>query len=93
MKIENEGFNNQKNGTYDIEHLNSRGQQCDEKPLPNHPDSGYHHADLSVIQYIKEKDRTEHKKYIFKVTGKFSKPHSNGILHLEIHNGVSRMTR
>ena len=24
MKIENEGFNNQKNGIYDIEHLNSR---------------------------------------------------------------------
>lgn len=23
-KIENEGFNNQKNGIYDIEHLNSR---------------------------------------------------------------------
>ncbi len=31
-KIENEGFNNQKNGIYDIEHLNSR----DSNALKNH---------------------------------------------------------
>ena len=28
MKIENEGFNNQKNGIYDIEHLNSRNSNA-----------------------------------------------------------------
>lgn len=27
-KIENEGFNNQKNGIYDIEHLNSRNSNA-----------------------------------------------------------------
>ena len=31
-KIENEGFNNQKNGIYDIEHLNSR----DSNAMKNH---------------------------------------------------------
>ena len=58
-KIENEGFNNQKNGIYEIEHLNSRNSNA----MKNH----------YLITQI-----TKHKKYIFKVTGKFSQTNSNG---------------
>lgn len=31
IKVENEGFNNQKNGIYDIEHLNSRDSNAMKK--------------------------------------------------------------
>ena len=84
-KIENEGFNNQKNGLYRIEHLNSYNSNA----MKNH----YlltQIADILMQLYIAwnsvyQRIETEHKKYIFLVTGKFSKTNSNirrCILHL-----------
>lgn len=50
----------------------------DEKSSSDYTDSRHYHANLPVIQSIKERDWAEHKKYIFMVAGKFSMTHSNG---------------
>lgn len=40
-KIENEGFNNQKNGIYDIEHFEQQRYKCDEESLSPDADGRY----------------------------------------------------
>ncbi|MCD8369432.1 MAG: hypothetical protein LUC94_03670 [Clostridiales bacterium] len=72
-KIENEGFNNQKNGIYDIEHLNSRNSNA----MKNH----YlltQIADIIMQLYLAWNPLVREigqsiKKYILKVIGKFSR--------------------
>ena len=71
-------------------------KKCNEKPLSADTDFGYSDADLSGVESIYKGAKTDNKKYIFKATGKFSNNNSNGrrcILHFQIHNSVSRITR
>ena len=77
-KIENEGFNSQKNGIYNIEHLNSRNSNAMKKPLSPHSDIRYFNAAVSGMESRIKETKTEHKKYIFKATGKFPTTNSNG---------------
>ena len=78
-----------------MEHLNSKNSQA----MKNH----YLLTQISDIlmqlylawnPYIKE--LKQRKKYIFRVTGKFSTTNSNGrrcILHFQIHNDISESIR
>lgn len=48
------------------------------------------------MESIYKRAEADNKKYIFRATGKFSQTNSNGrrcILHFQIHNGVSGITR
>lgn len=66
--------------------------KCDEKPLSNNANIRYTDATISGVESICKGTKTDNKKYIFRVTGKFSQTNSNGrrcILHFEIHNSVS----
>lgn len=59
-------------------------------------DFGYPHAALSGMESIYKRIEADNKKYIFWVTRKFSRTDGNGrrcILHFQIHNCVSGITR
>ncbi len=47
------------------------------KSLSSDADSRHYHADLSGMESGTERNKTEYKKYIFKVTGKFSRTDNN----------------
>lgn len=66
------------------------------KSLSADPDFRYPDAALSGMESVYKRAQTDSKGYIFRVTGKFSQTDSNGrrcILHFEIHNSVSGITR
>lgn len=48
-----------------------------QQKLPDHSDSRYHDAALSVMESADKGDKPKYKKYIFKIAGKFSKTPSN----------------
>lgn len=76
-RIENEGFNHQKNGIYDIEHLNSKNSNA----MKNHylitQIADMVMQALSIMESVVKRDKPKYKKYIFKVTGKFSTTPNN----------------
>lgn len=53
------------------------GTERNEKSLPAYADCRHHHAALSGMESVEKRNKTEYKKYIFKVTGKFSPTDSN----------------
>ncbi len=50
----------------------------DGKSLSSNPNGKHHYADISGVEPTTQRDKTEHKKYILKVLGKFSQTSHNG---------------
>ena len=58
--------------------LKQQEWESDEESLSADPDRGHRDAAVSGVEAAVQRDKTEQKKYIFEVTGKFSTTAGNG---------------